>query len=93
MPQSRGLAEASRSQGWSKLAQPSDRLTTLIVEMFVGGRSQRDIAAALEKALGPCGLSKSAIRPMTDTLSQEDEAWRPRDLRGYAVASLFSDTV
>ena len=30
---------------------------------------------------------------MTDTLSQEEEAFRTRDLRGYDVASLFLDTV
>jgi transposase-like protein len=55
--------------------------------------SQRDIAAALEKALGQFVLSKSAISTMTDTLSQEYEAFRTRDLSGYDVAYLFIDTV
>jgi transposase-like protein len=78
---------------WAKLATPSERLTTLIVERFVGGMSPRDIEAALEKALGPCVLSTSAVSPITDTLSQADEALRTRDLRGYDVAYLFMDTV
>jgi putative transposase len=93
VPQSRGLAETPRSQVWAKLAKTSDRLKTLIVEMFVGGMSQRDIEAALEKALGQFVLSKSAISTMTDTLSQEYEAFRTRDLSGYDVAYLFIDTV
>jgi transposase-like protein len=93
VPQVRGLEEPYRSQVWTHVAQTSDRLKTLIVEMFVGGMSQRDIEAALEKALGQFVLSKSAISTMTDTLSQEYEAFRTRDLSGYDVAYLFLDTV
>lgn len=71
VPPVRGLEEPYRSQVWANVAKPSDRLTTLIVEMFVGGMAQRDIAAALEKALGQFVLSTRAIRTRTDTLSQE----------------------
>jgi transposase-like protein len=92
-PQVRGLEEPYRSQIWTNLAKTSERLKTLIVEMFVGGMSQRDIEMALEKALGQFVLSKSAISTLTDTLSQEYEAFRTRDLRGYDVAYLFVDTV
>jgi hypothetical protein len=46
VPQVRGLDKSYRSQVWANVAKTSDRLKTLIVEMFVGGRSQRDIAAA-----------------------------------------------
>jgi hypothetical protein len=35
---------------WTQLAKTSDRLKSLIGEMFVGGMSQRDMEAALEKA-------------------------------------------
>jgi hypothetical protein len=52
MPQGRGIDPPYRSQVWVKLATTSDRLKTLIGEMIAGGISQRDIAAALEKALG-----------------------------------------
>lgn len=38
-------------------------------------------------------LSKSSISTMTDTLSQEYEAFRTRDLSGYDVAYLLIDTV
>jgi putative transposase len=93
VPQVWGLEDPYRSQIWTNLAKTSDRLKPLIVEMLVGGMSQHDIAMALEQALGPFVLSKSAIRTLTDTLSQEYEAFRTRDLIGYDVAYLFIDTV
>jgi transposase-like protein len=57
-PQVRGMDEPYRSQTWAKLAKTSDHFKTLIVAMFVGGMSQRDIAAALETALEQFVLSK-----------------------------------
>jgi transposase-like protein len=72
-----------RSQGWTQLATTRERLNTLIVEMLVGGMSQRDLAAALEKTLEQVVLSQSSISTITDTLSQAYEALRTRALRGY----------
>ena len=93
VPQVRGMDTPYRSQVWAKLATTSDRLKTLIVAMFVGGMSQRDMEAALEKALGQFVLSESPVSTITHTLSQEYEAFRIRDLRGYDLAYLFIDTV
>ena len=69
-PQVRGMDKPYRSQTWAKLAKTSDHFKTLIVAMFVGGMSQRDIAAALETVLEQFVLSQSSISTMTDTLSQ-----------------------
>jgi len=55
--------------------------------------SQRDIEYSLEKALGQFVLSKSAVRALTETWTQEYEAFRSRDLSGYEVAYLFMDAV
>ena len=55
--------------------------------------AQRDIEAGLESAVGQFVLSQSTVRELTDTLSQEDEAWRTRDRSHEAGASLFMDTV
>lgn len=93
VPQVRGVDTAQRPALWGDLATTSESLTTLIVEMFARGMSQRDIEATLESALGQFVLSKSAISAMTDTLSQEYEAFRTRDLSGYEVAYLFIDAV
>jgi putative transposase len=93
VPQIRGREEPYRSTLWGELANTSEVLKTLIVEMYAGGMSQRDIEYSLEKALGQFVLSKSTVSELTDTLTQEYEAFRTRDLSGYEVAYLFIDTV
>jgi transposase-like protein len=93
VPQIRGREEPYRSQLWSNMASTSDMLKRLIVEMYVGGMSQRDIEEGLEKALGHFVLSKSRVSELTETLTQEYEAFRTRDLSGYDVAYLFIDAV
>ena len=93
VPQVRGREEPYRSQLWSQVASTSEVLKRLIVEMYAGGMSQRDIEYGLEKAVGQFVLSKSTVSELTDTLNQEYEAFRTRDLRGYDVAYLFIDAV
>jgi putative transposase len=93
VPQIRGREEPYRSPLWSQVANPSDGLKRLLVERYAGGLSQRDIECGLAKAVGQFGLSKSAVSELTDPLSPEYEAFRTRDLSGYAVAYLFLDAV
>jgi transposase-like protein len=93
VPQISGRTEPARSQLWDGLVHTSEILKTLIVEMDAGGMSQRDIESSLEKALGQFVLSKSAVSDLTETLTQEYEAFRSRDLSGYEVAYLFMDAV
>jgi putative transposase len=93
VPQIRGWEEPYRSPLWSQMASTSDVLRRLIVEMYAGGMSQRDIEYGLEKAVGQFLLSKSTVSALTDTLNQEYEAFRSRDLSGYEVAYLFIDAV
>ena len=71
LPQVRGRREPSRSKLWSALGRTSDVLSTLLVEMSAGGMSQRDIEAALEKALGQFVISTSALREITARLAHE----------------------
>jgi putative transposase len=93
LPQMRGLREPYRAKLWAAQGRTSDVLTTLIVEMYAGGMSQRDIESALEKALGQFVLSKRAVSDITDRLTHEYEAFRTRDLSGYDIAYLFMDAV
>src|SRR5713101_6817183 len=93
LPQVRGGQEPYRSELWSQVATTSEALKRLIVEMYAGGLSQRDIEYSLEKALGQFVLSKSTVSELTDRLTQEYEAFRTRDLSGYEVAYLFMDAV
>lgn len=93
LPQIRGREEPFRSSLWRQMATTSDVLKRLIVEMYVGGMSQRDIEYSLESALGQFVLSKSTVSELSDTLSEEYEAWRTRDLSKESVTYLFIDTV
>lgn len=93
VPQIRGREEPYRSELWSQVAKTSEVLKQLIVEMYAGGLSQRDIEYSLEKALGQLILSKSTVSELTDRLTEEYEAFRSRDLSGYEVAYLFMDAV
>jgi transposase-like protein len=93
LPQMRGREDPYRSPLWQQVATTSDVLKRLLVEMYVGGMSQRDIEYSLERALGQFVLAKSTVSELTDTLSQEYETWRTRDLSQEAVAYLFRDTV
>ena len=93
LPQIRGREAPYRSPLWQQVATTSDVLKRFIVERSVGGMSQRDIEYSLESAVGQFVLSKSTVSELTDTLSQEYETWRTRDLSKEAVAYLFMDTV
>jgi putative transposase len=93
LPQIRDREEPYRSPLWRQVATTSDVLKRLIVEMYVGGRSQRDSEYSLESAVGHFVLSKSTVSELTDTLRQEYEAWRTRALSKEPVAYLFMDTV
>ena len=92
-PQIRGCEEPFRSALWGQMAPTSDVLKRLIVEMDVGGMSQRDIEYGLESALGHFVLGKSTVSELRATLSDEYEAWRTRDLSQETVTYLFIDTV
>ncbi len=93
LPQIRGRTEPYRSQLWRNVGTTSDVLKKLIVEMYVGGMSQRDIEAGLEQAMGQFVLSQSTVSEITASLSDEYEAFRTRDLSQEPVAYLFIDTV
>jgi transposase-like protein len=93
VPQIRGREEPYRSALWRNVAATSDVLKRLIVEMYVGGMSQRDIEYGLEKALGQFVLSRNTVSELSATLTEEYEVFRPRDLSGEPVAYLFIDTV
>ena len=93
VPQIRGQAEPYRSQLWNQVSKTSEVLKKLIVEMYVGGMSQRDIEQGLEKAVGHFLVSKSTVSDIADSLAEEYNVFRTRDLRQEPVAYLFIDTV
>ncbi len=93
VPQIRGQGQPYRSQLWQHMDTTSEVLKKLIVEMYVGGMSQRDIEYGLEQAGGQFVFSKSTVSEIAESLTEEYEAFRTRDLRQEPVAYLFIDTV
>src|ERR1043166_1660321 len=93
VPQIRGQAQPYRSQLWSQVSRTSEVLKKLIVEMYVGGMSQRDIEQGLESAVGHFLVSQRTVSELAESLAEEYEAFRTRDLRQELVAYLFMDTV
>ena len=93
VPQIRGQEDPYRSQLWRNVGNTSDVLKKLIVEMYVGGMSQRDIEYSLESTVGQFVLSKSTVSEIAESLTDEYEAFRTRDLSQEPVAYLFIDTV
>jgi putative transposase len=93
VPQIRGQAQPYRSQLWNNVSRTSEVLKKLIVEMYVGGMAQRDIESGLENAVGHFLVSKSTVSALAESLAEEYEAFRTRDLRQEPVAYLFIDTV
>lgn len=75
------------------MASTSEGLKRLIVEMYVGGMSQRDSEYGVEKAVGQFVLSQSTVSELSDSLTQEYEAVRIRALSGSEVAYLFMAAV
>lgn len=93
VPQIRGQAEPYRSQLWRNVGNTSEVLKRLIVEMYVGGMSQRDIEYGREQAVGQFVLSKSTVSEIAATLTEEYDTFRTRALSHEPVAYLFIDTV
>ena len=93
VPQIRGQGEPYRSQLWQNVGTTSDVLKKLIVEMYVGGMSQRDIEYGLEQAVGQFVLSKRTVSDIAESLAEEYEAFRTRTLSNEPIAYLFIDTV
>jgi transposase-like protein len=92
-PQIRGLGEPYRSEIWANLKKVSESLSGLVLEMYADGMSTRDVEAALEKALGGFVLSKSSVSRMTESLTEEYELFRSRDLSGFDVVYFFLDAI
>jgi transposase-like protein len=91
-PQVRGREEPYRAPVWRQGATTRDVLTRRIGERDVGGMSPRDSESRVARALGQGVLSERTGSELTDTVREESEAWRRRELRQEAGASLFIAT-
>lgn len=91
VPQVRGLAFRSKLR--PELAQRTEALEDLAVEMYARGLSTRDIEATFCDDQGRSLLSRTAVSAITERLWEEYQAFTTRDLSEYRVAYLFADGI
>lgn len=92
-PQVRGLESPYRSFLLDRLPQMSERLKTLVIEMYARGLSTRDIEETLRNEKGDLLISKSAVSNVTEALWEEYQTFAERDLSVYDVVYMFVDGV
>jgi transposase-like protein len=95
LPQVRGTDEPFSLELWEALKRRTDVLERLVIEMYAGGLSTRDIEDALREISqdGQALLSRSSVSRLTEVLWEEYEEFQGRDLSGFDIVYLFSDAV
>jgi putative transposase len=91
-PKLRGTPEPFTSRLLGKGVSRTNALEALVISGFVRGLSVRDVEAALGEALGPeAALSKSTVNRICQTIKEEFDAFKARDLAGVELDYLFLD--
>src|SRR3990170_7400248 len=93
VPRVRDSQENFQSEILHRLDELEQNLKRLSIEMYTRGLSTRDIEDSLVDSTGKSFLSRSSISRLTDSLYQEYEAFKQRDLSEYDVVYLFADGV
>jgi transposase-like protein len=93
LPQVRATPEPFQSTLLAFLRGHTDVLQRLVAEMYARGLSTRDIEDAFRDVTGQCLISASGVSELTDRLWEDYEAFRKRDLSGFAVEYLFLDAI
>jgi transposase-like protein len=93
VPGLRDTEEPYRSRLMEFLRGNSEVLEQLIVEMYARGLSNRDIEDTFKDVTGERLISKSGVSRVTESLWDDYEAFRDRDLSGFKVEYLFLDAV
>lgn len=93
VPQLRQTATPFESKLLSFLRSHTDVLDRLVAEMYARGLSTRDIEEAFKDSTGEQLISRTAVSEVTESLWDEYEAFRKRDLSGFDIAYLFLDAV
>lgn len=94
VPQVRNSADPYQSSLLQFLKGNSDVLEYLVTQMSSRGLSTRDVEAAFrDPVTGEMLLSRTAVSEITDSLWEDYQLFRQRDLSGFEVEYLFLDAV
>jgi transposase-like protein len=94
VPQVRHTAEPYQSRLMGFLRGNSDVLDYLVTQMYTRGLSTRDIEDTFrDPYTGETLLSRTAVSEITESLWEEYQAFRQRDLSGFEVEYVFVDAI
>ena len=94
VPQVRDTPEPYQSRLMGFLRGNSDVLDYLVTQMYTRGLSTRDIEDSFrDPQTGKSLLSRTAVSEITESLWEEYQAFRTRDLSGFEVEYLFLDAI
>jgi transposase-like protein len=94
VPQVRDTPEPYQSRLMVFLRGNSDVLDYLVTQMYTRGLSTRDIEDSFrDPQTGKSLLSRTAVSEITESLWEEFQAFRERDLSGFEVEYLFLDAI
>ncbi|KAF0150798.1 MAG: transposase mutator type [Ignavibacteria bacterium] len=92
-PHFRNVKEKFTSRILRGIAQLSDKLRMVALEMYVRGLSTRDIEATLREPNGKPMFSRSVISVLTKRLYEQYKEFQERDLSQFDIVYLFVDGV
>ena len=93
VPQVRDSEEKYRSRIMENIGNMSEMLQKLALECYVRGLSVRDIEETFIDSNGERLLSKDAVTELSESLWEEYEKFKSKDLSEYDVVYLFVDGV
>lgn len=94
VPQVRQTPEPYQSRLMNFLRGNSDVLDYLVTQMYTRGLSTRDIEDTFrDPQTGETLLSRTAVSEITESLWEEYQQFRHRDLSGFEVEYLFLDAI
>jgi transposase-like protein len=94
VPQVRDTPEPYQSRLMEFLRGNSDVLDYLVTQMYTRGLSTRDIEDTFrDPQTGQSLLSRTAVSEITESLWEDYQAFRQRDLSGFEVEYVFLDAI
>lgn len=92
-PHFRDVKEKFTSRILRGIAQLTDKLRMVALEMYVRGLSTRDIEATLQEPGGKPMFSRSVISELSERLYEQYKEFQERDLSRFDIVYLFVDGV
>lgn len=91
VPQVRDTEETFQSQLLKAMSNPTNNLQQMVTQMYLRGLSTRDVESLFQEVFGDTVISKAGVSQLSQTLFEEFDQWRKRDLSGLKLVYLFLD--